>query len=97
MAKLQPLGDRVVIKPAQMGAKTESGIYIPDTASKEKPEQGEVIAVGPGRLDDAGKRVPMSVQEGDIVMFSKYTPDEIELEGEKYLVVREDSLLAVIS
>jgi len=96
MAKLEPLGDRVVIKPAQMEAKTESGIYIPDTASKEKPEQGEVIAVGPGKLDENGKRVPMSVKEGDMVMFSKYSPDEIEMDGDTYLVVREDNLLAVI-
>lgn len=86
----------MVIKPAQMEAKTESGIYIPDTASKEKPEQGEVIAVGPGKLDENGKRVPMSVKEGDMVMFSKYSPDEIEMDGDTYLVVREDNLLAVI-
>ncbi len=96
MKKLEPLGDRVVVKPAVMEEKTASGIYIPDTATQEKPEQGEVIAVGPGKLDEAGKRVSMSVKVGDTVVFSKYSPDEIEIDGEKYLVVREENLLAVI-
>lgn len=96
MKKLEPLGDRVVVKPAATEEKTASGIYIPDTATQEKPEQGEVIAVGPGKLDETGKRVPLSVKVGDTVVFSKYSPDEIEIDGEKYLVVREENLLAVI-
>lgn len=95
MAKLEPLHDRVVIKAKQSGGKTDSGIYIPDTASKDKPEQGEVIAVGPGKVVD-GTLVPMTVKKGDTVLFSKYSPDEVEIDGETYLVVREESLLAII-
>lgn len=96
MAKLEPLADRVVIKPAGKEAKTESGIYIPDTASKEKPAQGEVIAVGPGRTTDDGNTIKPQVQVGDVVMFSKYAPDEIEIDEQTYLVVEESKLLAII-
>jgi chaperonin GroES len=95
MAKLEPLHDRVVIKAKKSGGKTDSGIYIPETASKEKPEQGEVVAVGPGKLVD-GEHVPMTVKKGDTVLFAKYAPDEVEIDGTTYLIVREDSLLAII-
>jgi chaperonin GroES len=95
MTKLEPLHDRVVIKAKQSGGKTDSGIYIPDTASKEKPEQGEVVAVGPGKVFD-GELIPMTVKKGDTVLFSKYSPDEVEIDGQNYLIVREESLLAIV-
>lgn len=96
MNKLEPLGGRVVVRPAQTEDKTKSGIYIPDSATKEKPGQGEVVAVGPGKLDNDGNRVKMSINVGDKVMFTKYAPDEIEIDDEKYLVIREENLLAII-
>jgi len=93
-----PLGDRVLVKPmtAEEGKKTASGIIIPDTISKEKPEQGKVIAVGPGRMNDDGKIVPMSVKKGDVIIFSKYGPDEIKVDGEEYFILSESNILAVI-
>ena len=90
--KLQPLGDRVVVKAIEQEELTKSGIYIPDTA-KEKPQEGEVVAVGPGRLSDDGNRVPMDVEVGDTVVYSKYSGTEYK-EGEvEYLVLREDDIL----
>jgi len=96
--KIMPLGDRVLVKPmsADDTKKTASGIIIPETVSKEKPEQGKVIAVGTGRTTDEGKVLPMAVKVGDTVVFSKYGPDEIKVEGEEYYIIREDSILAVI-
>ena len=76
---------------------TASGIVLPDTVDKEKPEQGEVVAIGEGRLLDNGTRVPMSVKVGDIVMFKKYSPDEIKVGGEELLVISENDILAMIS
>lgn len=94
--KLQPLGDRVVIKPKdEEEARTASGLVIPDTA-KEKPQLGEVLAVGPGELTDSGERVPLEVKEGDIVVYSKYAGTEVKLEGEEYLVLSARDLLAVV-
>ena len=91
-----PLGDRVLVKPtAQEGTKTQSGIIIPDTVDKEKPEQGKVVAVGEGRYED-GKIIPVRVKVGDKVMFSKYGYDEIKVDGEEYFILKEDSVLAVI-
>ena len=95
---IKPLGDRVVVRPLtqeEMGTKSPSGIIIPDTVSKEKPEQGIVVAVGEGRYED-GKRVPMSVKEGDRVVFSKYGFDEVKVGGEEYFIVSESSVLAVL-
>lgn len=94
---IQPLGDRVLVRPISKEETTESGIIIPDTATKEKPEQGEVLAVGPGRLTDEGKRLPMDIKVGQTIMFTKYGPNEIEIEGETYLIVRESDILAIIS
>lgn len=93
-----PLGDRVLVRPmsAEEGKKTASGIIIPDTISKEKPEQGKVIAVGAGRMNDDGKLIPMNVKKGDVVIFSKYGPDEIKVDGEEYFILSESSILAVI-
>jgi len=93
---LRPLGDRVILKAASKEEVSKGGILLPDTVSKERPEQGEVIAVGPGRFDDKGVRVPMTVKVGDKVMFKKYSPDEIKLDDQEYLVVSESDLMAVI-
>jgi chaperonin GroES len=91
--KLQPLGDRLVVKPIQSEEKTKSGIYIPDTA-KEKPQEGKVVAVGPGKMTDEGKRIPMDVEAGDIVIYAKYGGSEIKLDGEELIIVRENDILA---
>ena len=95
--KLQPLGDRVIIRPLSLlEKKTKSGLIIPDTTQKEKPETGIVVAVGEGRVNDAGVRIKMSVKVGDTILFSKYAPDEIKIDGEDLLVTREDQILAII-
>ncbi|OIO32389.1 MAG: co-chaperone GroES [Candidatus Yonathbacteria bacterium CG_4_10_14_3_um_filter_47_65] len=96
--KIMPLHDRVLVKPisADDAKKTASGIIIPETVNKEKPEQGKVIAVGDGKINDDGKVLPLSVHVGDVVVFSKYGPDEIKVDGEEYYIIREDSILAVI-
>lgn len=94
---LIPLSDRVVVQISNREDRTASGIYIPETAKEDKPEQGTVIAVGPGKWNEDGdKRIAMAVSVGDTVLFSKYGPDEVSVKGEKYLVIREDSILAVI-
>lgn len=95
MAKIRPVGDRVVIKPAAKEEVTKSGIVIPDTA-KEKPQEGTVIAIGSGRLLDNGDRSPIDVREGDRVLYAKYGGTEFKLEGEEYLVLKESDILAVI-
>ncbi len=91
--KLVPLADRIVITPLKQDEVTASGLVIPDTA-KEKPQQGEVVAVGPGRLDDNGKRVPMDVAAGDRILYAKYTGTEIKLDNEDYIVLNEKDILA---
>ncbi len=93
-----PLGDRVLVKPFsanEAGSLRPSGIIIPETVDKERPEQGKVIAVGSGRYED-GKRMPMSVSVGDTVLFSKYGYDEIKWQGQEYFILKEESILAVI-
>lgn len=98
--KIRPLGDRVVVLPlAEDGAsgKSKSGIIIPDTVNKEKSERGRVVAVGEGRMTDQGKLIPIKVKKGQIVIFSKYGPDEIKLGGEEYYIVSESSILAIIN
>lgn len=100
--KIKPLADRVLIKPIPadklLGKDklSSSGIVLPDTAEKEKPEQGKIIAVGPGRITDDGKRQKLEVKKGDIVLFSKYGPTEIKIDDEEYLIAKEDDILAVI-
>lgn len=94
--QIQPLHNNVVIKPASAEEMTASGLVLPQT-SDEKPMQGEVIAVGPGKLDDDGKRSTMSVAVGDTVLFTKYAPDEVELDGEEYLVISEDKIIGVVT
>ncbi|MGQ9532155.1 MAG: co-chaperone GroES [Desulfotomaculales bacterium] len=93
--KIRPLGDRVVVKPLPMEERTKGGIVLPDTA-KEKPQQGEVLAVGPGRLLDNGQRVPIDLKVGDKILYSKYAGNEIKMEGEEYLILRESDILGVI-
>ena len=93
---LKPLGDRVIVKAREKEEMTKSGIVLPDTAS-EKPQEGSVLAVGPGRVLDNGKRIEMDVKAGDKVLFAKYAGTEVKLDGEDYLVIRETDLLAVIT
>jgi chaperonin GroES len=92
-AKLQPLGDRVLVRPTQKEEKTKSGIYLPDTA-KEKPQEGEIIAVGPGKYDEAGKRIPMDLKVGDKVIYAKYGGTEIKVDDEEMMILRESDILA---
>lgn len=95
--KLQPLGDRVVVKPTEdVESRTPSGLVIPDTA-KEKPQIGEVIATGPGARDEDGDRIPMDVSVGDKVLYSKFAGTEVKLDGDEYLVLSERDLLAVVN
>ena len=92
---LKPLEDRIVVEPLEAEQVTASGLVIPDTA-KEKPQEGKVIAVGPGRFDDKGARVPVDVQVGDVVLYSKYGGTEVKYSGEEYLVLSARDVLAVI-
>ncbi len=93
--KLSPLSDRLVIKPVVQEEVLASGIVIPDTA-KEKPQQGEIIASGPGRLDDDGKRIPMDVKVGDRVLYAKYSGQEIKIDQEEYIVLSEKDVLCKV-
>ena len=93
---LKPLSNHVFLEPLEEEKTTKSGIVIPDTAEKEKPMKGKVLSVGPGKLNEKGERAPMSVKVGDMVLFKKYGPDEVEIDGKKYLVGDEDDILAVI-
>ena len=95
--KINPLGDRVVVEAQKDTAgKTKSGLYLPETADKERPEQGKVIAVGPGKMTEEGKRIPMNVKKGDTVLFTKYGPNEIKVDDKEYLIAREEDILAII-
>ena len=93
--KLQPLEDRIVVRPGESEETTASGLVIPDTA-KEKPQQGTVIAVGPGRISDQGERIPLDVSAGDTVVYSKYGGTEIKLGGEEYLILAARDILAIV-
>lgn len=95
MASLKPLGDRVVVKPKAKEETTRGGIVLPDTAS-EKPQQGEVVSVGPGRVLDNGKRVELDVKAGDTVLFAKYAGTEFKLDDDDLLILRESDVLAVV-
>jgi len=95
-ASLKPLGDRVIVQPKAKEEVTKSGIVLPDSAT-EKPQEGSVLAVGPGRVLDNGKRVEMEVKTGDSVLFAKYAGTEVKLDGEEYLVIRESDLLAIVT
>lgn len=97
---LRPLGDRVVVEPLadhERGKETKSGIFIPETAEKERAEKGTVVAVGPGKITDDGKLVPLALRVGDKVLFTKYGPDEIKIDGKEYFILSESSVLGVIT
>jgi chaperonin GroES len=91
--KLEPLADRLVVKPIEREEVTKGGIVLPDTV-KEKPQEGEVLAVGPGRLSEDGKRIPMDIKVGDIVLYAKYGGTEIKIEEEELMILRESDILA---
>ncbi len=95
MAKIKPLGDRILIKPLKAGEKTKGGIILPDTA-KEKPQEGKVIAVGKGKTLESGKVEPLEVKVGDKVLYGKYSGTEIKIESEEHLIVKEEDVLAII-
>jgi len=93
---IKPLSNHVFIEQEKEETVTKSGIVLPENADKEKPLKGKIVAVGPGKLNDKGERIPLSVKVGDTVIFKKYGPDEIEIDGKKYLVGDEDDILAII-
>ena len=93
--KIQPLSDRVVVRPLEEAEQMRGGLYIPDTA-KEKPQQGEIMAVGPGRVSDQGERIALDVKAGDRVLYGKYSGTEVTVDGEQYLILREGDVLAVL-
>ncbi|MCL4406114.1 MAG: co-chaperone GroES [Patescibacteria group bacterium] len=93
---IKPLSNHIFLEPIEEEKATESGIIIPDTADKEKPVKGKIIAVGEGKINEKGERRPVAVEVGDTVLFKKYGPDEIEIDGKKYLVGDEDDILAIV-
>jgi len=94
--KINPLADHILIEPIKEEEKTKSGILLPQTAEKERPEQGRVIAVGPGRRTEKGQIIPVSVKPGQKVLFTKYGPNEIKVDGKEYLIAKEEDILAII-
>lgn len=97
MAKLKPLHDHLIVKAISDEQATKAGIILPDTMNKERSEKGEVIAVGPGKMTDSGNRLEMSVNVGDKILFKKYSPDQVKIDNEEYLIIAESDVLAVIS
>lgn len=93
--KIKPLADRVIIQPAKAEEKTKGGIILPDTA-KEKPIEGTIVAVGPGRVTEDGKEIKMSVKQGDKVLYGKYSGTEVNIEGEEYLIMRESDIYGIV-
>jgi chaperonin GroES len=94
--RIRPLGDRVVVKPVEREEKTKGGIFLPDTASKERPMEGTILAAGEGRRDDNGKLIPMSVRVGDKVLFAKYSGTEFKIDDVEYLILSEKDILGII-
>jgi len=94
--KIKPLSDNVLIEPIEQAEQTKGGIFLPKTADKERPEQGKVIAVGPGKKDSEGKIVAMEVKPGDKVLFTKYGPNEIKVDEKEYLIAKQEDILAII-
>jgi chaperonin GroES len=92
---MRPLHDRIIVRRLEEGEQTSGRIIIPDTA-KEKPQKGRVIAAGNGKVNDEGKRIPLDIKTGDLILFGKYSSQEIKLDGEEYLIMREDDVLAII-
>jgi len=93
--KLRPLGDRVVVEPLEQEERTETGLYIPETA-KEKPQKGKILAVGAGRRDEDGKRIPMDVEKGQTILFAKYGGTEVKIDNKKLLILKEGDILAIL-
>jgi len=94
--KIKPLSDHILIEPMKQEEKTRTGILLPETAEQEKPEQGKVIEVGPGRKTVSGKIIPLDVKKGDVVLFKKYGPDEIKINNKEYLIAKEEDILAIL-
>lgn len=94
--KIKPLADYVLVQPIKEEEKTKSGIFLPETAEKERPEQGKVIAVGPGKRNEKGELVPVSVKPGQKILFKKYGPDEIKVDNKEYLICKEEDILAIL-
>lgn len=94
--KIRPLADRVVIEPLKAEEKTKAGIILPGSVDKERPEQGKIIAVGSGRTNKDGNRIPVGVKKGEVVLFTKYGPNEIKVDGKEYLIAKEEDILAVL-
>jgi chaperonin GroES len=94
--KIKPLSDHLLIEPMKKEEKTKTGILLPDTAEKERPEQGKVMAVGPGKKTDEGKIIPLEVKVGDVVLFTKYGPNEIKVGDKEYLIAKEEDILAIL-
>lgn len=97
LKKLKPMDDRILVRPLEENATTISGIILPDTASKEKPQKGQVLAVGPGKLTEDGKRVPMTVKSGDTILYTRYGPTEVKVEGQEIYFLNESDVLAIVS
>lgn len=93
---IKPLSDHILIEPIKEEEKTKSGILLPETAEKEKPEQGKIISVGPGKRNKKGEYIPLEVKAGDVVLFAKYGPNEIKVGDKEYLIAREEDILAII-
>lgn len=96
MSKIVPVGDNIVVEAIEETMTSDSGIIIPDSASKEKPMRGKVLAVGPGKMNDKGERTPMEVKEGDVVLFSKYGPTEVKIDGKDLLVLANNDIYAIV-
>jgi chaperonin GroES len=94
--RIRPLADRVIVKPAEREERTKGGIFLPDTATKERPQEGTVLAVGEGRRDESGKIIPMNVQVGDRVLFAKYGGTEFKVDDEEYLMLSEKDILGIV-
>lgn len=97
LKRLRPMDDRILVEPVEEETATSFGLVLPDTASREKPQKGKVVAVGPGKLTEDGKRVPMSVKAGDTVLYTKYGPTEVKIEGKEIFFLQESDVLAVVS
>ena len=95
--KLQPLSDRLIVEAISEDEVTKAGIILPDTVDKEKPERGRGVSIGPGKMMDDGKRMPIDVKVGDVVIFKKYAPDEVKIDGKEYLILSESDIMAVLA
>lgn len=97
LKKLRPMDDRILVEPVEEETATAFGLVLPDTASKEKPQKGRVVAVGPGKMTEDGKRLPMTVKPGDTILYTKYGPTEVKIEGKEIYFLQESDILAIVS